>query len=99
MFYRKCGCCFKNYNNCPTMKYDKCDLEDERAVTLEQGQELADSLNVDFMEASAKQNLNVDELFHKIAEEIIKVQTGAFQPKQEEVNLYEKPKKGGCFLF
>ena len=29
MFYRKCGCCFKNYNNCPIMKYDKCDLEDE----------------------------------------------------------------------
>ena len=29
MFYRKCGCCFKNHNNCPAMKYDKTDLEDE----------------------------------------------------------------------
>ena len=29
MFYRKCGCCFKNYNKCPVIKYDKCDLEDE----------------------------------------------------------------------
>ena len=29
MFYRKCGCCFKNNNNCPAIKYDKCDLEDE----------------------------------------------------------------------
>ena len=26
MFYRKCGC-FKNYNNCPSMHYDECDIE------------------------------------------------------------------------
>lgn len=28
MFYRKCSKCFKNYNNCPAMEYDKCDLEE-----------------------------------------------------------------------
>ena len=26
MFYRKCGCCFKN-SNCHDMHYDECDIE------------------------------------------------------------------------
>ena len=28
MFYRKCSKCFKNYNNCSSMEYDKCDIEE-----------------------------------------------------------------------
>lgn len=28
MFNRKCICCFKNYNNCPTMKFNQSYLEE-----------------------------------------------------------------------
>ena len=86
---------------------NKCDMEDDRAVTFEQGQELADSLGVSFMEASAKKAMNVEELFTKIATEILKVQaaSAAPAPKQEEAkaDLNQKQektkKKGGCSLI
>ncbi|EDR23985.1 hypothetical protein, conserved [Entamoeba dispar SAW760] len=71
---------------------NKCDLEDERAVTVEQGQELANSLNVSFMEASAKKSLNVDELFNKIATDIMKnIQPASTSKPSEQADL----KKGG----
>ena len=84
---------------------NKSDLEDERAVTLEQGQELANSLNVSFMEASAKMSMNVDELFIKIATDIMKNLQPA-QPKQTEQADIKKGgkesksgKKGFCSLI
>ena len=33
---------------------NKCDLESQRAVSIEDGQELADHFNIKFMETSAK---------------------------------------------
>ena len=43
---------------------NKCDLENERNVTYEEGQELTKKLGetVFFFEASAKNNINVDEV-------------------------------------
>jgi hypothetical protein len=38
-------------------------LEDERKVTKEEGEELAKQLNAQFMEASAKKKINVEEMF------------------------------------
>ena len=79
-------------------------MEDERAVTLEQGQELASSLNVSFMEASAKKSLNVDELFNKIATDIMaNMQKDEKKDPPPAVDVTEKKKtekkKGGCSLF
>ncbi|ELP84581.1 hypothetical protein EIN_171560 [Entamoeba invadens IP1] len=83
---------------------NKCDLEDERAVTVEQGQELANSLNVSFMESSAKKALNVDELFNKIATDIMKnLQTSNTPSKTDDkANLSKgngkaKPEKKKSF--
>ena len=42
----------------------KSDLEDERQVTNEQGEELARSLGMPFIEISAKKNENIDVAFH-----------------------------------
>ena len=42
---------------------NKCDLEHERAVTTQEGTELAESLACQFFEASAKLNKNVTEAF------------------------------------
>ena len=49
---------------------NKCDLESERQVSLEQGKELAESLGLTFVETSAKSNCNVDQVFHKMAADI-----------------------------
>ena len=42
---------------------NKCDMECERAVEYSTGKEFADSLNIPFIETSAKENLNVEEAF------------------------------------
>ena len=42
---------------------NKSDLANKRAVTYEQGKELADSLNIEFLETSAKNSTNVEKAF------------------------------------
>ncbi|KAL7715130.1 Sphingomyelin phosphodiesterase [Entamoeba marina] len=46
---------------------NKIDLENERQISFEEGQQLADEWNVDFIECSAKEDINVNELFDTIA--------------------------------
>jgi GTPase SAR1 family protein len=46
---------------------NKSDWTDKRAVTIEQGQELAKELGVKFMETSAKVNEGVEEAFFTLA--------------------------------
>ena len=50
---------------------NKCDWEDRRVVSKEQGQALADSLGVPFVEASAKSNVNVEDAFLSLARTIM----------------------------
>ncbi|KAL7712834.1 ras-related protein Rap-1b [Entamoeba marina] len=50
---------------------NKIDLEEERQVTTEEGEQLADEWGVDFIECSAKENINIDELFDTIASNVI----------------------------
>jgi Ras-related protein Rab-8A len=47
----------------------KCDSPD-RVISVEQGRRLAAEYGVQFLETSAKENLNVDETFYTIAKEI-----------------------------
>ncbi|CAD8205459.1 unnamed protein product [Paramecium octaurelia] len=49
---------------------NKADLESKRQVTYEEGKELADSLGIKFIEASAKANTNVDQAFMTLANNI-----------------------------
>jgi len=51
-------------------------------VSLEEGQELAKQLRVDFLETSAKEVTNVDILFRKMAENILSRITN--QPGDED---------------
>ena len=46
---------------------NKCDLTFERQVSYEEGQELAELLNCGFYETSAKEKINIDEVFQEIA--------------------------------
>jgi len=49
---------------------NKCDLEDERFVSKDQGQNLAREFNCAFMEASAKVKINVPEIFYNLVRQI-----------------------------
>ncbi|CAF3877638.1 unnamed protein product [Rotaria sp. Silwood1] len=54
---------------------NKCDLEDERIVGKEVGQALANNWNSIFLETSAKQNINVNEVFVELVRQINKLTT------------------------
>ena len=49
---------------------NKCDLEDNREVLKEDGEELAKKLNIQFMEVSAKTGENIEKLFQTLIEEV-----------------------------
>ncbi len=51
---------------------NKCDWEEKRVVSTEQGQALADELGIPFMEVSAKANINVEKAFFNLASDIKK---------------------------
>ncbi|XP_069644854.1 ras-related protein Rab-3B isoform X3 [Haliaeetus albicilla] len=47
---------------------NKCDMEDERIVPVEKGKHLADQLGFDYFEASAKENINVRQVFERLVD-------------------------------
>jgi Ras-related protein Rab-1A len=83
---------------------NKSDLTAKRQVTYEQAKEFADSMNMEFIETSAKQSSNVDRAFTTIATQI--KQRMASQPAAAGGNLSEskpvtaltgdKVESGGC---
>ena len=50
---------------------NKCDLDEKRQVSYEQGKEFADTYGMKFIETSAKTNNNVQEAFYTMTKEII----------------------------
>eukprot|EP00828_Plagiopyla_frontata_P042666 TRINITY_DN6429_c0_g1_i1.p5 TRINITY_DN6429_c0_g1~~TRINITY_DN6429_c0_g1_i1.p5 ORF type:complete len:106 (-),score=22.88 TRINITY_DN6429_c0_g1_i1:84-401(-) len=50
---------------------NKCDMEDKRKVSFEEGELLAKQFKIKFLETSAKTATNVDDSFQKIARQII----------------------------
>eukprot|EP00397_Hematodinium_sp_SG-2012_P015778 GEMP01016076.1.p1 GENE.GEMP01016076.1~~GEMP01016076.1.p1 ORF type:complete len:206 (-),score=42.41 GEMP01016076.1:2199-2816(-) len=49
---------------------NKCDLQSKKAVSYDEGKDLADSLNIKFLETSAKNAHNVEEAFNTMGTEI-----------------------------
>ena len=45
---------------------NKCDLERERIISPEEGEELANILNCSYFETSAKEDVNINEVFHHL---------------------------------
>lgn len=83
---------------------NKSDLESERQVSFSEGKAIADKFSLPFIETSAKENKNIEELFILLAKNIVeKVGKGdpnfsASNKKYEFTNLEEKTggEKGGC---
>lgn len=73
---------------------NKADLEKQREVTTQEGEQVAEELKCKFLETSAKSGLNVHECFYTIVREI-----NAWREKYEEVEDKPKVKKSICVLL
>ena len=71
---------------------NKTDLEEKRAVSVEEGQEMANHYCVRFLETSAKECKNVDQAFQLMTREI-KNNVAQTQPRRTQDVPDKKPKK------
>ncbi|EDR23689.1 hypothetical protein, conserved [Entamoeba dispar SAW760] len=76
---------------------NKCDLENEREVTKEEGMNYADNINCPFIECSAKTNENINQIFETITRNILEQK---YQREEEEIWTIKKPQreKGCCVV-
>jgi small GTP-binding protein len=58
-------------NVCRVIVGNKCDVEDKRSVTFDEGQNFAKEYNIPFFETSAKNNIRVSETFAFLTQKII----------------------------
>nr|XP_055138323.1 ras-related protein R-Ras2 isoform X2 [Symphalangus syndactylus] len=73
---------------------NKADLDHQRQVTQEEGQQLARQLKVTYMEASAKIRMNVDQAFHELVRVIrIFYLTGNFKSRNVLLHQNQHGKK------
>ena len=88
-----------NKNTVLLLVGNKCDLEDERKVSFQEGKDFADNNGIKFIETSAKTNQNVDEAFEILIDEVIKNNKDILDNERrivlERQNAYKK-KVGGC---
>lgn len=83
---------------------NKCDLEEDREISYEKGQQLAKELKCPFLEASAKTRHNVVEAFETLVHEIKRFRnqatgndTPAEDPNKDKGKA--KTKRRGCNLL
>ena len=80
---------------------NKCDLDEEREVSFEEGKKKADSYQIDFYETSAKNNINVENVFKYLTDKIVQMNQNEFLVGID-VNHFElknnkdEKKKGNC---
>ncbi len=78
---------------------NKIDIpEESRAVKTSDGQKIADEYQLPFKETSAKDGMNVNEIFQELVEKIDEVFSKIEQPKDPKNKLYDggKKKKSWC---
>ena len=74
---------------------NKCDLEDKRKVSLEELSEFASEENINFFEVSARNNINITEMFYKATELILEDKNEEdiikeFSTKKSSLSVYSK---------
>lgn len=77
---------------------NKCDLDDKRKITKEMGQLFAKENGYDFLETSAKDNININALFEVVSQKVSLIK----QKEKEDLskvtlntNNQNKPQEGG----
>jgi len=71
---------------------NKCDLEEERAVSKQEGKSMAEKFGsyCKFLEASAKECINVEEIFKSLVRLVDKAEMGGDTDDDEEVKEEKK---------
>ncbi|XP_039628527.1 ras-related protein Rab-3D-like [Polypterus senegalus] len=83
---------------------NKCDLEDDRVIPTEDGKRLADDLGFVFFEASAKDNINVKQVFERLVDIICEKMNESVDSDQSIVSNnkgsplseHPPPSQSGC---
>lgn len=80
---------------------NKCDMEDQRKVSKEEGEALAREQKIPFVETSAKSDINVTECFYTIAKSVkerLDAQAATAAPANDSVKVSggKSGKKDGC---
>jgi len=85
---------------------NKCDLDDQREVTKDEGEELAKTIGCPFFETSAKTRINVEECFMECVREIRKRReeagggpAGTAGGSKEKPGKPMKGRRGGCLIL
>jgi small GTP-binding protein len=80
---------------------NKCDLEDKRTVSKEEGHELAQRLSATFIETSARNNINVDEAFMTLVAKMREMEKPMPRPGQRSIKGKGKKDRQHqpCLLF
>ena len=58
---------------CKILVGGKCDLEEDREISKEEGKEFADKMDMKFFEVSSSQNINVNECFDELIDSILDI--------------------------
>ena len=90
-----------NYEKVPLILIgNKCDLEGERKVSKEEGEKFALKYNAKFFECSAKNNINVNQAFESLINEVVENYQDEFISENDKgIKIEEninKTKKEGC---
>ena len=76
---------------------NKIDMDEQRKITKEKGEELAEEYKIPFFEASAKSGENVDEVFKALYNKICEVYGDLEREKCSKLNKKQKTKGKCCF--
>ena len=76
---------------------NKIDIEDQRKISKEKGEELAEEFKIPFFEASAKSGKNVDEVFKALYNKICEIYGDLEKERGSKLIKKPKMKKKCCF--
>lgn len=85
-----------NSRVCVALVANKIDKENERVISKEEGEKLANELQYPFYEASAKEGININECFDNLIKQIDINYTNNPHTNTNKLNNKKKETKGGC---
>ena len=74
---------------------NKCDIQDQRQIKKEEGEEYAKKKNIKFYEVSAKEGTNVNEVFEYLVKDILKSYSPNEKYKKRASKMLTVPIKKG----
>ena len=76
---------------------NKCDLNKKRVITREQGEQLAQNLEIPYVEISALSNMNVEDAFGTLTQDVFNSHVCLAAESWPALTVEEKAKQACCF--